>query len=209
MIVTKTGWLLHGGCRHPSELLLPAFARDARKEIEERVQKQPDSSVAHDITASAFPGLGLAIIGEVEGSRPATARAAEDLQSLILLLKEIITGSIADQKIPVMSRKSTACVDTTLELQVCVDRQLPQREHRQQSCPTCREGLLVKERGQLQCRDCGQSVETCPECDGWLQTRMGRYGRFWGCTGYPICTYTRKIRPGDSKNRRVARRYRA
>ena len=31
-IVAKAGWLLHRGDRHPSELLLLAFARDARKE---------------------------------------------------------------------------------------------------------------------------------------------------------------------------------
>ncbi len=32
----------------------------------------------------------------------------------------------------------------------------------------------------------------CPECGRPLVQRKGRYGTFWGCTGYPMCRYTRK-----------------
>lgn len=32
----------------------------------------------------------------------------------------------------------------------------------------------------------------CPECGCLLVQRKGRYGTFWGCTGYPTCRYTRK-----------------
>ena len=39
-IVAKAGWLLHRGYRRPPELLLLAFARDARKELEERLRKR-------------------------------------------------------------------------------------------------------------------------------------------------------------------------
>ena len=31
----------------------------------------------------------------------------------------------------------------------------------------------------------------CPVCDGWLNARMGRYGRFLGCSNFPDCDYTR------------------
>ncbi len=35
--------------------------------------------------------------------------------------------------------------------------------------------------------------ETCPRCGKPLATRLGRRGRFIGCTGYPDCDYTRNI----------------
>ena len=35
--------------------------------------------------------------------------------------------------------------------------------------------------------------EDCPECSHKLSIRLGRSGRFIGCTNYPTCTYTRAI----------------
>ncbi len=99
VIAAKAGWLLHRNYRRPSELLLLAFARDARKEMEERIQKRLGDDIAHDITVSTFHSLGLAIIGQVEGRRPAIAKAAEDERNLVNLLKEIVSGLIADQEI--------------------------------------------------------------------------------------------------------------
>ena len=32
----------------------------------------------------------------------------------------------------------------------------------------------------------------CPKCGKQLVLRNGKYGKFWGCTGYPSCKYTRK-----------------
>ena len=34
-------------------------------------------------------------------------------------------------------------------------------------------------------------VEQCPKCGSELKKRSGRFGEFWGCTGYPVCRYTR------------------
>ncbi len=70
----------------------------------------------------------------------------------------------------------------------------PYCEHRQPPCPGCGKGLVVKADGGFHCRDCGQSIESCPQCSGWLQTRMGKYGRFLGCTNYPACVYTQNLR---------------
>ena len=39
--------------------------------------------------------------------------------------------------------------------------------------------------------------ENCPKCGKPLATRLGRRGRFVGCTGYPECDYTRSM--GDDK----------
>jgi len=35
--------------------------------------------------------------------------------------------------------------------------------------------------------------EACPECGGQLSIRLGRNGRFIGCTNYPECKYTRNL----------------
>lgn len=35
--------------------------------------------------------------------------------------------------------------------------------------------------------------EKCPECQAQLATRLGRRGRFIGCTAYPECKYTRNL----------------
>jgi DNA topoisomerase-1 len=35
--------------------------------------------------------------------------------------------------------------------------------------------------------------EKCPECDKPLSIRLGRNGRFIGCTDYPTCSYTRNL----------------
>ena len=81
----------------------------------------------------------------------------------------------------------------------------PYCEHTRRACPICREGFLVKEHEKFECRDCGQSIEACPECDGWLETKMGKYGRFLGCSSFPACSYTRKIRLRGSQNESVTR----
>ncbi|HSJ51991.1 MAG TPA: DNA topoisomerase, partial [Actinomycetota bacterium] len=37
--------------------------------------------------------------------------------------------------------------------------------------------------------------ETCPECGRQLQRKVGRYGPFVGCSGYPECRYIKKDPP--------------
>jgi len=70
----------------------------------------------------------------------------------------------------------------------------PYCEYKQPPCPACGRGLPVMVHKGFRCRDCGQSIEACPICKGWLRIRIGRYGRFWGCSNYPVCNYTRNIR---------------
>ncbi|HSO84863.1 type I DNA topoisomerase [Thiocapsa sp.] len=41
--------------------------------------------------------------------------------------------------------------------------------------------------------------ENCPKCGGQLSIRLGRNGRFIGCTNYPECDYTRDINPDKSE----------
>ena len=69
----------------------------------------------------------------------------------------------------------------------------PLCKHTGRPCPKCGTGLPVRSDGAFRCRDCGASIEGCPDCGGWLETRMGRFGRFLGCSNYPECEYTRNL----------------
>lgn len=35
-----------------------------------------------------------------------------------------------------------------------------------------------------------KKVKKCPRCGNPLKLRNGKFGEFWGCTGYPDCKYT-------------------
>ncbi len=81
----------------------------------------------------------------------------------------------------------------------------PYCEHTQESCPACGKGLLVKVEDAFRCRECGQPIEACPECDGWLQPKVGRRGSFLGCSNYPKCKYTRDNTKEQSRSRMSSR----
>ncbi len=70
----------------------------------------------------------------------------------------------------------------------------PYCKYRQPVCPKCETGLLVKKDAAFRCKDCGQDVEGCPSCDGWLRKRVSQYGPFFGCSNWPFCDYTRNIK---------------
>lgn len=36
------------------------------------------------------------------------------------------------------------------------------------------------------------AARICPKCGELLVQRSGKYGRFWGCSGFPKCKYTRR-----------------
>ncbi|MEJ2213189.1 MAG: type I DNA topoisomerase [Gammaproteobacteria bacterium] len=42
--------------------------------------------------------------------------------------------------------------------------------------------------------------ESCPKCGGQLSIRLGRNGRFIGCTNYPECDYTRNLNDDQGSN---------
>ncbi len=42
-------------------------------------------------------------------------------------------------------------------------------------------------------RRVGPPPQTCPQCSRILRRRSGRFGAFWGCSGYPKCTFTQSI----------------
>ena len=96
VIVAKAGWLIRRGYRRPSELLLLAFARDARNEMVERISTRLDAATARGVTVRTFHSLGMAVIGEAEGKRPTLARTAENDRALFDLLKGIVADLLVD-----------------------------------------------------------------------------------------------------------------
>ncbi len=41
--------------------------------------------------------------------------------------------------------------------------------------------------------EAAKAVRKCPKCGSLLRKRSGRYGEFWGCSGYPACKFTENI----------------
>ncbi|MDE0273692.1 MAG: UvrD-helicase domain-containing protein [Gammaproteobacteria bacterium] len=99
VIVAKAGWLIRKGYRQPSELLLLAFARDARAEMRERMDKRLGAAIARNVTVRTFHSLGMAIIGEAEGTLPMLAKSAENERTLLAQLKEIVSDLLADLRL--------------------------------------------------------------------------------------------------------------
>ena len=38
-----------------------------------------------------------------------------------------------------------------------------------------------------------ENLKRCPRCGQFLMKRNGKYGMFWGCSGFPSCRYTQNI----------------
>ncbi|MDD2863817.1 MAG: type I DNA topoisomerase [Methylococcales bacterium] len=55
--------------------------------------------------------------------------------------------------------------------------------------------LVIEKEGSVQRKDVTQEAidELCPQCGKALSIRLGRNGRFIGCTDYPSCNYTRNL----------------
>ena len=85
------------------------------------------------------------------------------------------------------SRKSLRCTNH------------PNCEYLAPRCPNCNSGYAVVTRQHSVCTNpaCDRPPPVCPSCGmGVLVVRNGRFGYFWGCTGYwsePPCRYQRNI----------------
>ncbi len=45
----------------------------------------------------------------------------------------------------------------------------------------------------LETPDIRKALKICPRCGQFMRKRSGRFGEFWGCSGYPGCRYTENI----------------
>ena len=105
VIVAKAGWLIQRRYQKPSELLLLAFARDARDEMEERVRARLGDAIGPSLTVRTFHSLGMAIIGEADGKRPTLALVSESERALFKLVKGILADLVADRKLSAIIRE--------------------------------------------------------------------------------------------------------
>ena len=55
----------------------------------------------------------------------------------------------------------------------------------------CRMNQAVYERLGEELRKKADQIKKCPKCGDVLVKRNGKYGMFWGCSGYPACKYTK------------------
>ena len=85
-ITAKACYLVKSGIRKPQEILLLAFARDAAKEMSERIAEKCGES----FEARTFHALSYDIIGQVEGGKPALAKHATDDKALHSLIRDLL-----------------------------------------------------------------------------------------------------------------------
>lgn len=86
VITAKAGYLIKSGIRTPKEILLLAFAKDAAKEMGDRIEHRCGVS----LEVRTFHALAYDIIGEVEGRKPALVAHATDEKAYLALIKEIL-----------------------------------------------------------------------------------------------------------------------
>ena len=95
VITAKAAYLINAGIRRPNEILLLAFARNAAKEMSERIEER----CGMPVEARTFHALANHIIGAVEGRKPALAKQASDEMAFLSLIREILHSLVvADTK---------------------------------------------------------------------------------------------------------------
>jgi DNA helicase-4 len=85
----RVAFLLAHGLAKPSEILCLAFAREAAREIEDRLQRRLAARWAvQGFSASTFHSLGLRIVREVEGNTPVLTELCRNRQKLAVFIHE-------------------------------------------------------------------------------------------------------------------------
>jgi DNA helicase IV len=96
VVIGKVGHLLRKSLAKPKEILLLAFTRKAREEIEQRIK----SKFKALITVRTFHSLGLEIIGAVDNRKPSLSVLAEDDAALTKVLNQYLNEIL---KVPHLS----------------------------------------------------------------------------------------------------------
>lgn len=91
VITAKAGYLVKAGIQKPDQILLLAFARDAAREMSERIEER----CGEPLEARTFHALAYDIIGAVEGTKPALAAHATDDKAFLALIKDILRALVA------------------------------------------------------------------------------------------------------------------
>ena len=90
VITAKAGYLLESETRRAEEILLLAFAKEAAREMSERIEEK----CGETLQAKTFHSLAYDIIGAVEGSKPALAPHATDEKTFLALIRDILRALV-------------------------------------------------------------------------------------------------------------------
>ena len=94
VIVAKAAWLLQKGLRKSDEILLLAFASDARIEMKKRLSQRIADNSADNISVHTFHSLGRSIIIDATGIKPQTSKLAEDKIAFLNFIKDAIRSNL-------------------------------------------------------------------------------------------------------------------
>ena len=92
-IVGKVDYLVRRGFARPAHILVLAFARKASDELKVRLARFGDAALAD---VSTFHALGLRIVSEVDGVRPALSKLATNDRVLKQFIRTQVAGLLAD-----------------------------------------------------------------------------------------------------------------
>lgn len=85
-IVGKAGFLLRTGASRPEQILLLAFARKAKEELQERLE---DAGI-RGVAVRTFHSLGLDILAQARGGKPSLSKLAEDERALSRTVRDFL-----------------------------------------------------------------------------------------------------------------------
>jgi len=88
VIVGRAGYLVEAGLASPDEILILAYGNKASRETDERIRERLPGR--EGITSRTFHALGLKIIGEATGRKPAVAKTSEDAEGMATFILEKI-----------------------------------------------------------------------------------------------------------------------
>ena len=94
VIVAKTAWLLAGAERLPSEVLMLAFARDARFEMKQRLEERIKDHDTSEVSVHTFHSFGLEVVGQSTGKKPSLSKLAEDERQLLRFIDETVRHNL-------------------------------------------------------------------------------------------------------------------
>lgn len=99
VIVAKVVWLLKNNYCRPSEILLLSFARNTKRELEERIKiSLSKQQIDTHVNVKTFHSLGLSIINNDSKSSVDTARSLDDNEAKKQLIQSIVNKLVMDDK---------------------------------------------------------------------------------------------------------------
>lgn len=99
VMAAKVGGLLERGDRSANEILMLAFGRNAREEIEHHVKTKLRPHQAKRLSFKTFHALGLSILAQSQQGKPSLHRTAEDERAKSDLFKQILIDLTNEGKV--------------------------------------------------------------------------------------------------------------